>query len=672
MVIIVGRVSRPVRIGGTALESRPTILAKFFAQFLSQSTEGLIVQPGTVMELTQMRAVPEAAPAPMRRWRLPFPCLLPALASGLLLWLCYFPIAWGWLAWLALVPLLGLVRAEGRPAQIFLGAFTGGLVFFYPALSWMTVADYRMVYTWGMLATYCALYFPIGIAVIRRLDRATRWPLTVTVPLAWVGLEFVRSFFGTGFPWYFLGHTQHQFLAVIQIADIGGVYAVSLLVAAVNGWLFECLYAGSWFRHAFRQRDRFTSQVRRAGGVSPPVTPLARRLWRQGLVVAGLLLAALGYGGWRLSQDRFPLGPLVALLQGNVDQRLRNEAAQPQASKFDKAQEILAYYRFLAVGASQLTPPPDLVIWPETSFPFRWIELPADLNKVPDQMRRDALVLDGLLCGHAQELRTSQLFGVEALLVTEDGREKKYNSGLLINGNGKKIGKYDKIHRVPFGEYVPFRDWLPFMDRFAPYDYDYGIQVGEKMTRFPFGPYHFGVLICFEDTDPILARQYARRQDDGPAVDFLVNISNDGWFDGSSQHEEHLALSRFRAIECRRALCRAVNMGISAVIDGNGRVRKAKEAVAPGKFKVPIPVEKRPETLHLWAAVPELDVYPDLPVSEWAAYKKEHGILMANIPIDDRFSLYAVTGDWLPCGCWLALAGVVVWGRRKRRKVAVG
>src|SRR5205823_10547080 len=109
-----------------------------------------------------------------------------------------------------------------------------------------------------------------------------------------------------------------------------------------------------------------------------------------------------------------------------------------------------------------------------------------------------------------------------------------------------------KIHRVPFGEYVPLRDVLPFMDRFAPYDFDYSVRKGDKLTRFQMGEHNFGVLICFEDSDPELARAYGRETEDGPAADFLLNISNDGWFNGTAEHEEHLAICRFRAIEARR------------------------------------------------------------------------------------------------------------------------
>src|SRR4051812_10608400 len=187
---------------------------------------------------------PAPAPAAAQPGLVTWPYLaLCALTSAGLLWLCYFPVAWGWLAWGALVPLLALVRVEARGRAVRACAWLAGLAFFWPVLQWMRVADYRMVYTWAMLATYCSLYFLVGVSLLRRLDRSIRLPLVVTVPAVWVGLEYFRSLFGGGFAWYFLGHTQHDYLAVIQVADLGGAYLVSLLVAAVNAWLFEFTYA---------------------------------------------------------------------------------------------------------------------------------------------------------------------------------------------------------------------------------------------------------------------------------------------------------------------------------------------------------------------------------------------------------------------------------------------
>jgi apolipoprotein N-acyltransferase len=171
------------------------------------------------------------------------------------------------------------------------------------------------------------------------------------------------------------------------------------------------------------------------------------------------------------------------------------------------------------------------------------------------------------------------------------------------------------------------------MNRFAPYDFEYSIRPGEDFTRFPLttdeGTCTFGVIICFEDTDPDLARQYVGAG--GQPVDFLLNLSNDGWFKGTSEHEEHLAICRFRAVECRRAVARAVNMGISAVIDGNGRVTA-------------------------------------LPGPTWAESKKVPAVLSAVLQIDRRTSLYARAGDWLPWCCWLFVgAGLISCFARRSR-----
>src|SRR5207249_2445261 len=151
--------------------------------------ESLVKLKSQSCAITQERATPIALGQP----RLPLPRLLPALISGGLLWLCYFPMAWNWLAWVSLAPLLCLVRAEGRARNIYWSAWAGGLLFFVPALYWMSVADVWMVFAWLLLAIYCALYVPLAIFFVRRLDRGTRLPLVLSVPLVWISLEYVRS-----------------------------------------------------------------------------------------------------------------------------------------------------------------------------------------------------------------------------------------------------------------------------------------------------------------------------------------------------------------------------------------------------------------------------------------------------------------------------------------------
>ncbi len=230
-------------------------------------------------------------------------------------------------------------------------------------------------------------------------------------------------------------------------------------------------------------------------------------------------------------------------------------------------------------------------------------------------------------------------------------KEHRFNSALLINREGHVEGRYDKVHCLPFGEFIPLENWFPFLVHFC--QTNKSLRAGEKFTRFTLKRedgrvFDFGVVICFEDSDPVLVRQYVQSTSDGEPVDFLVNISNDGWFDGTCEHEEHLAISRFRAIECRRALVRSVNMGISAVIDGNGRVQE------PQKQKWDI----EPKT---WV-VNEVDGrIPELAEARWHEFKKVAGVLVATVPLDRRASLYAVWGDWLPWGCLAFLAVGWIW-----------
>jgi apolipoprotein N-acyltransferase len=554
----------------------------------------------------------------------------------------FIPSDCGWLAWVALVPLLCLVRSGASKKRIFLCAWAGGLVFFVPVLQWMRVADLAMYATWLVLALYCALYVPAGVLLVRYLDRRTRLPLVLTLPAVWVALEFLRSHLATGFSWYLLGHTQHDFLPVIQVSDLGGVYAVTVLVAAVNALLFEVLYARPWFRTFF--------------ALPEPARPTNRRmLLAQGVAVALLLGGSLAYGEWRLRRNDFAAGPTVALVQSNLDLRLKIDAWSNEPGAASAAEAMRLHQIRLTDLA--VTRHPDLVVWPETSWPDEWGELLTEGTGETQPVIISAQT--GALGDRVvRQWHTDLLLGLNTVIITREGVAlRRYNSAVLVRAGGEAGGRYDKIHRVPFGEYVPLRDWLPFMEKFSPYDFDYSIRPGESLTRFPlgqFGQYHYGALICYEDTVSYLARKYALPDGDRPAADFLLNTSNDGWFDGTAEHAQHLAICRFRAVEARRSVGRAVNMGISAVVDPNGRVLAPQTTEEVGDAR-------------LWLIAPGA---ADLPVSRWGEFKKVPGVLIASVPIDSRVSPYARLGDWLPWGCWLVLGAGLVTGFLRGRRSA--
>jgi apolipoprotein N-acyltransferase len=586
--------------------------------------------------------------------RVAWTVLLCPLASAALLYLAYFPVAWGWLAWVALVPWLVLTRLPGRPRFLYLSCWLGGLAFHWPVLQWVRVADWMMYAAWAAVATYGALYWPVALGLIRWFGRRTPLPLVVTFPVVWVALEFFRyglagCFLSLlsgshqhdvpgGFGWYFLGHTQHEFLELIQVSDLGGAFGVTFLVAAGNALLFEMLAGRAWFRRRLLDPGCTTADT--------AVAPRKSAVLVQGLCVVALLLAAVGYGRFRLGQplsDR--QGPRLALVQTDVDQRLRNYTVGPDQEQRARAREHMAdHFARLIHEAGKVQA--DLIVTPETSYPGAWQEYaPGKPSKHSRELALDVI----------SDVRTPILLGMTAEVLDEDCKLHAYNSAILIGRDARWLGRYDKMHRVPFGEYVPLGNWLPFLASLTPYDgFSWVVQPGEEFTRFPLlgrgGAWTFGVLICYEDTDPVLARPYGGAGQE--PVDFILNTSNDGWFNGTSEHDQHLAICRFRAVECRRCVARSVNMGISAVIDSNGRV------LAPRLV--------REEPTRIWE-VPQ--GAKDLSVSRWHEFKQVSGVLVATVPLDDRASFYARHGDWFAGICLVSvfLLGLALTMTRRRR-----
>ena len=280
---------------------------------------------------------------------------LPAVLSGLLLWAAFFPLDLGPVGFVALVPWLTLVRAPVSARRRYLAAYLGGLTFFGVALNWLPVAHPMMYLSWAFLALMCPCYWALGLWLIRRLDRL-RVPLAVSVPAVWVALEYTRAHFPTGFPfmghvgmyqligfgWYFLGYTQHAFLPLIQVADLGGVYAVSAVVGAVNGlaadWLTRSATVRSWLGWEGPTKTPPPIPLPRGGRgdqtigfVPPPPAGEGDRGWGPVFstsALAVLFAAALTYGFLRLDHPGFRAGPRVAALQGASPRPRRTSAAR--------------------------------------------------------------------------------------------------------------------------------------------------------------------------------------------------------------------------------------------------------------------------------------------------------------------------------------------------------
>jgi apolipoprotein N-acyltransferase len=503
----------------------------------------------------------------------PAACIL-CMLTGLLLVLIFPWYDVEWLAWIVFVPLLTATRGV-RLRTAFMGGWISGCVGYLGILRWIphTMINYGGVPTavsYGillLLVVYVGLYVGVFTAAWTWSVRA--WPrgAVLVVPALWVALEWIRSQALSGFPWASLGYSQYLNRLLIQVAELTSVYGVSFALVLGNVVIAQLLYGA---RHR---------QWKRIG------LPCA---------LATLCLAAIwGYGGWRLYQTSkaaaaTPADLGVALLQGNIEQNLKWERAAQEA--------VFSIYRTLTLEAAA-DPEVDMIVWPEAATPFFFA------NDGAFQARQLRL---------AQEAGRPLLFG-SPTYARDGDQDIMYNSAFLVGPDATVLGRYDKIHLVPFGEYIPLRRLLFFLDKLVEGVGDF--RSGEAYTVMATPRGRFAVLICFEVIFPELVRHFVRH-----GAQFLVNITNDAWFGYSPASYQHLTMVVFRAVENRLPIVRAANTGISAVIDPTGR----------------------------------LSQQTDLFVRTW--------IKDRIIPAEGPTTFYTRWGDVFAYGCLLVTAASLVWG----------
>jgi len=562
--------------------------------------------------------------------------LWPAVATSALLWLSFTPADFGPLAWVALVPLMQLALLPRLTKRTYAALYVAGAVFWFPTLQWMRLGDPTMYLAWFALAAYLAFYFPVFVSLTRTAMLRFRAPLWVAAPVVWVGLEFLRAHLMTGFAWYFLGHTQHRWAAIIQISDLVGAYGISYVVATINASI-ALLLPTAWMAKAGLvlpvDRDRFlASQAARKLPSIPIVTALS------------LVAATWIYGVTRLDQSDFQAGPRISLIQGNFTTSLKHDP--------DAKDEIYAQHR--ALMGETIPHQPDIVVWPETMFPFPMFQMRPDVEDVDLETAAPGIPLAlwkddrsrKNLERTAGEVNAALVIGVDTLVARRDGYDH-FNSAAFVTPANGLSDRYDKIHRVPFGEYIPLRDTLPFLHKLTPFGDAFGIAAGTHVHVFQYKDWKMVPLICFEDTVPHLVRSMAAtaEKEKGP-VDILVNLTNDGWFHGSSELDQHLITAQFRCIENRMPMVRAVNTGISAFIDGNGAVRDPETIIDLDA------VVKNERPARKSIRDPQTGRY----------YKQWNAAFVSTVPLDPRSSLYQRFGDWFAVICTTACLVICVAG----------
>ena len=597
--------------------------------------------------------------------------------SAVLLFASFTPLDWSPLAWLAIVPLCVLVQLERAPKRLWLTTWAGGLLFWLPTLQWLRLGHESMYVAWFALAFYLSAYWWAFVGLSRAAVHRCGLPMVVAVPLVWTGLEFCRAHLMTGFAWYQLGHSQYRWIELIQISDLLGAYGVSAVVALSNAVLAG-LVPQSWLiRLRLIAPIQLPSELRHLPPptVADETSPAdSRGLFRRQLVsvAAGLLVmaAVLGYGYVRRGQAEFTAGPRVALIQGNFESSVKHDPAE--FGQMYRTHELLTGY---AVPYK-----PDLIIWPETMF--RWPLSDADPNLSENDLRRLAPMIPvehwrdsyvrKALHEMSQKTGANLVIGLDRFSVNEQGL-KHFNSAAFVTPDRGVANSYDKLHRVIFGEYVPLKESLPWLKAFSPLPDDFGISAGASPATFRCGSWRVAPIICFEDTVPHLVRDVVRGTSTEKRLDCLLNLTNDGWFHGSSELNQHLITAAFRAVECRTPLVRAVNTGISAVIDGDGVIREP-EVLIDGDATWTKQREQLQETKHarsdrrvpLSMFDPVRSTLTDPATGRWR--KSMNATVIDTVPLDNRRSWYVASGDWFAGTCSAACGLFLVVGLMPRRR----
>jgi len=459
-----------------------------------------------------------------------------AIASGVLLALSFPDYALGYVAFIALIPLLvAIVRARSSWEAFFLGWISqttawlimvpwvvrvmshyGGLPYAVGVLIFVAMALYLGLY--GGLFAACVKRFRLGIAFLP-------WLL---VPLAWAAVEYVRTFLFSGFPWNLTAASIVDFVSFIQIDRAIGPYFTGALI------VFPAVVAAWWIT----QRPTSIATVLVTGSLGI----LILVWWGTGLVASKLI-------------PRPNASPAVtaALLQPNISQEMR----------WDEANVLLIYRRMMDMTVAAAQHGAKVVIWPESSVPLSYTETESFRQAIESISREQGIDI---------------ILGSVATDPARPGRI--WNSAFLASG-GKTVGHYDKIRLVPFGEYVPMRRMLFFAEKLvhAVGEFDFGTDDHPLA-----GKLHYGPAICYEVVFPQIPRAQILN-----GADVLVTITNDAWYDGTAAPKQHLWQARLRAIEGDRYLLRAGTTGISAFIDPTGRVIESlpmdSEGIIYAKFQ---------------------------------------------------------------------------------------
>src|SRR5215475_797573 len=485
------------------------------------------------------------------------------------------------LGWIAIAPLLVAIFQARRPGSLqlqgveksvpanaqqgFLLGYACGILWYGGTCYWVfnTMKQYGrigMVGAFGLLILFClylALYHGAFGLIVSLLARKSSRLALVGAPFAWVAVELARTRI-SGFPWDLLGTTQVDNIPLARVATYTGVYGMSFEIMVVNTAMAAAFIV---------QRQR-----------------------RRSLLMVSLLAASLLQAARWVPAPAFPTDHRAALIQENVPVL---EGTDWTRQYFDDTLVDLSQITLRAAAQAR----PNLIVWPESPAPF-YSGDPLFRNSI-SQMASTA---------HAWMVVGS--IGIQNAEMSQRQPTHIFNSATLVSPTGEFDGRYDKIHLVPFGEYVPFKDWLGFAGGLTKEVGDFSR--GSSRDALEAGDERLGIFICYESIFPDEVRRFPEH-----GAQVLVNISNDGWYGDSGAYAQHLKQARMRAVENARWLLRDTNTGVTAAIDPYGRV---VEQVA----------------------------------------RKTRTALVANYALENGTTFYTQHGDWLAYACAIITIGAIV------------
>lgn len=501
-----------------------------------------------------------------------FTALIFSLVSFALLWLSMPGPGRGvwWVAWLAMVPIVWLVHSPALPHKLLRQVWVSSLLFWLLMLHFVRLPIWMLWFGWALLSAYLSIYIPLAVSISRTMVHRFRVPTVIAVPIVFTGLEWVRVNFMTGFGIGCISHSQYLHPPSMQIAEFGGAYGITFAI------MFFAAAAGVASSFAW---NRVTSA---------PTMPQRMIHAFMAIVAVGSVLA---YGANRLATDAHLRKTAeahrhlrVAVIQSSIDTILESKTRA-------ETQEDFLHLSDLTHSARLVSRKLDLIVWPESSFPYGQVLSDVDATYTKELFRQKQVLAWEVAVGYPIQFKDTVPLLVGSLS-TDSKADTGYNSALLFDERGDVSTAYYKNHLVMFGEYFPLVQSIPYVKElvkgFSNWD------PGTEPKRMKVKDISIAPNICFESTVPHLIRSHVNSlEESGEVIDVLVNVTNDGWFFGTSCLDLHFACNTLRGVEMRKPILVSANTGLSAHIDEFGRHVKVgprrEEAELICDVRVPLP-----------------------------------------------------------------------------------